>query len=159
MVHRVEDRPQLAILNRDLGTVHEVDVHDSGQIQEYVAHSWYDYSTGKDSGLHPYEGETELNYTGPEPPYEQLDVENGYSWLKSPRWKGNAMEVGPLARMLMLYATGHDQAKELVDYTLKTLDVPVGALFSKVEKSEFAWPTTPTRCSRSRYSLARQSRL
>ena len=39
---------------------------------------------------------------GPKPPYTQLDVEQGYSWLKSPRWRGKAMEVGPLARMLML---------------------------------------------------------
>jgi hydrogenase large subunit len=121
--------PRGAILNRDLSTVHEIDVHAPDEIQEYVAHSWYDYSTGKQSGLHPYDGETALNYTGPPPPFEQLDVEKGYSWLKSPRWKGNAMEVGPLARMLMMYATGHDQAKELVDYTLQTLDVPVGAFF------------------------------
>ena len=89
----------------------------------------------QESGLHPYDGETALNYTGPQPPFEQLDVEQGYSWLKSPRWKGNAMEVGPLARMLMLYATGHDQAKELVNYTLKTLDVPVGALFSTLGRT------------------------
>jgi hydrogenase large subunit len=127
--------PRGAILNRDLSTVHEIDVHAPDEIQEYVAHSWYDYSTGKQSGLHPYDGETALNYTGPPPPFEQLDVEKGYSWLKSPRWKGNAMEVGPLARMLMMYATGHDQAKELVDYTLQTLDVPVGALFSTLGRT------------------------
>ena len=30
----------------------------------------------------------------------------GYSWLKTPRWKGHAMEVGPLARMLIGYASG-----------------------------------------------------
>ena len=32
------------------------------------------------------------------------------------------METGPLARVLMLYANGHEQTKELVDMTLK----PVG---------------------------------
>ena len=127
--------PRGAILNRDISTVHEIDVHAPGEIQEYVAHSWYDYSGGKEAGLHPYDGETVLNYTGPEPPYENLDVEDGYSWLKSPRWKGNAMEVGPLARMLMLYATGHDQAKELVDYTLSTLELPVTALFSTLGRT------------------------
>ncbi|MGI9344004.1 MAG: nickel-dependent hydrogenase large subunit [Gammaproteobacteria bacterium] len=127
--------PRGAILNRDLSTIHEIDLHAQDEIQEYVAHSWYDYSSGDDSGLHPYEGETELNYTGPEPPYEHLDVENAYSWLKSPRWKGNVMEVGPLARMLMMYATGNEQAKELVDYTLTTLDVPVGALFSTLGRT------------------------
>ena len=122
--------PAGVILNRDLSTIHEVDMNAGDQIKEYVAHSWYDYSGGKESGLHPYEGETNLNYTGPTPPYQQLDVEQSYSWLKSPRWKGKAMEVGPLARVLMLYATGHEQTKELVNMTLRTLDVPVSALFS-----------------------------
>jgi len=127
--------PRGAILNRDLSTIHEVDIHDESQIQEFVAHSWYDYSGGKQQGLHPYKGETELNYTGPQPPYQQLDVDQSYSWLKSPRWKGNVMEVGPLARVLMLYATGHEQARDLVNMTLSTLDVPVAALFSTLGRT------------------------
>ena len=35
------------------------------------------------------------------------------------------MEVGPLARVLMLYASGDDLTQELVNSTLQTLDVPV----------------------------------
>jgi hydrogenase large subunit len=127
--------PSGAILNRDLTTVHDVDMNAADEIQEYVAHSWYDYESGKNEALHPYDGETSLNYSGPKPPYEQLDVEQSYSWLKSPRWKGHAMEVGPLARVLMLYATGHEQTKELVGMTLKTLDVPVDALFSTLGRT------------------------
>ncbi len=127
--------PSGAILNRDLSTVHDVDMNAADEIQEYVARSWYDYEGGKDEGLHPYDGETRLNYSGPTPPYEQLDVEQSYSWLKSPRWKGHAMEVGPLARVLMLYATGNEQAKELVSMTLSTLDVPVDALFSTLGRT------------------------
>jgi len=127
--------PAGVILDRDLSTIHQVDMHAADEIQEYVSHSWYDYGDGKQAGLHPYDGETELNYTGPEPPYEQLDVENSYSWLKSPRWKGKAMEVGPLARVLMLYATGHEQTKSLVDMTLSKLDVPVQALFSTLGRT------------------------
>jgi len=127
--------PRGAILGRDLSTVHEVDLDADDQVREYVAHSWYDYAGGKDTALHPYAGETALNYDGPQPPYEQLDVAKSYSWLKSPRWKGNVMEVGPLARVLMLYATGHDQTRELVDYTLRTLDVPVDALFSTLGRT------------------------
>ncbi|MFZ5555740.1 MAG: nickel-dependent hydrogenase large subunit [Pseudomonadota bacterium] len=122
--------PRGAILNRNLKDIRPVDLHAPGEIQEYVAHSWYDYSVGKEEGLHPYLGETALNYTGPKPPYRNLDVNASYSWLKSPRWNGQAMEVGPLARVLMLYATGHAQTRELVDHTLKTLDVPVDALYS-----------------------------
>jgi hydrogenase large subunit len=127
--------PRGAILNRDLSTIHEVDLKDPAQVQEYVAHSWYDYSGGKDAGLHPWVGETALHYTGPEPPYQYLDVEKSYSWLKSPRWKGHAMEVGPLARCLMLYAKGHEPTKALIDSTLSKLDVPVTALFSTLGRT------------------------
>lgn len=127
--------PRGVILNRDISKIHELDLNADDQIQEYVAHSWYDYAGGKDKGLHPYSGETKLHYTGPKPPYEHLDTDQSYSWLKSPRWKGKPMEVGPLARMLMLYATGNPQARELVGYTLKTLDLPVTALFSTLGRT------------------------
>jgi hydrogenase large subunit len=127
--------PSGVILNRDLSTIHEVDMNSPEHIKEFVSHSWYDYSGGKDQGLHPYDGETALNYTGPQPPYEHLDVDQSYSWLKSPRWQGKAMEVGPLARVLMLYARGHEQTKELVNMTLSKLDVPVDALFSTLGRT------------------------
>ncbi|HZP92445.1 MAG TPA: nickel-dependent hydrogenase large subunit [Burkholderiales bacterium] len=127
--------PRGVILDRDLGKVHEVDLNAENEIQEFVSHSWYDYSAGKDKGLHPYQGETSLHYTGPQPPYDYLDTEQSYSWLKSPRWKGKPMEVGPLARMLMLYAAGNEQAKELVGMTLKKLDLPVGALYSTLGRT------------------------
>ncbi len=127
--------PSGVILNRDLSQVYPVDLNDAEQIQEYVARSWYDYSQGKEAGLHPYDGETNLNYTGPQPPYKHLDVEQSYSWLKSPRWKNQAVEVGPLARVLMLYATGHEQTKQLVDGALKQLDLPVEALFSTLGRT------------------------
>ncbi len=127
--------PRGVILDRDLSTIHELDLHEESQIQEYVDHSWYAYKDGAGTGLHPYKGETEFDFTGPNPPYDQLDIEKGYSWLKSPRWKGKPMEVGPLSRMLMMYASGNDQAKALVDYTLTTLDVPVTALFSTLGRT------------------------
>ena len=127
-----------AILDRDLSTVHEVDIRDPGEVQEFVSHSWYDYTGGKDQGLHPWDGETALDYKGrggPDTPYKQLNVEDGYSWLKSPRWKGKAMEVGPLARVLMLYANGDDATRELVDSTLRTLDAEPRALFSTLGRT------------------------
>lgn len=127
--------PRAAILNRDLSQLHEVDLHKSDEVEEFVAHSWYDYSAGKEAGRHPYDGETTLNYTGPKPPYQQLDVSQSYSWVKSPRWKGNVVEVGPLARALVLYASGHAQTKELVDSTLSKLGVPVTALFSTLGRT------------------------
>ncbi len=130
--------PAGVILNRDLSTIHPVDMNNADEIQEFVSHSWYDYEEGKAKGLHPYDGETTFNYEGrggPDTPYRQLNVDDGYSWLKSPRWKGIPMEVGPLSRVLMLYASGHDQTKELVNMTLSTLDVPVDALFSTLGRT------------------------
>lgn len=130
--------PAGVILNRDLSTIHPVDMNNADEIQEFVSHSWYDYEEGKAKGLHPYDGETAFNYEGrggPDTPYKQLNVDDGYSWLKSPRWKGIPMEVGPLSRVLMLYASGHDQTKELVNMTLSTLDVPVDALFSTLGRT------------------------
>lgn len=127
--------PRGVILDRDLTTVHDLDLDDADQIQEYIAHSWYEYSDGKERGLHPYDGETKFAYDGPEPPYEQLDVDKGYSWMKSPRWKDKAMEVGPLARVLMLYAKDHQQTRELVDSTLRTLDLPTEALYSTLGRT------------------------
>jgi len=127
--------PPGVILDRDLSTVHDVDLHDGEQIQEYISHSWYDYQGGKEQGLHPYEGETSLNYTGPEPPYEHLDVEQSYSWMKSPRWKDKSMEVGPLARVLMLYARGHEPTRELAGMALKKLDQPIEAMFSTLGRT------------------------
>ena len=104
-------------------------------MQEYVARSWYEYSGGDDKGKHPWDGETNLKYTGPRPPYEHLDVDAKYSWLKTPRWKNNPMEVGPLARLLVAYASGSGEVKEEVDGALKALDVPVTALFSTLGRT------------------------
>ncbi|MBV2091083.1 MAG: nickel-dependent hydrogenase large subunit [Candidatus Thiodiazotropha sp. (ex Ctena orbiculata)] len=127
--------PSGVILDRDLSTVHPLDLNSADEIQEHISHSWYDYSGGKDQGLHPYDGETNLNYTGPELPYKHLNVEESYSWLKAPRWKGKAVEVGPLARVLMLYAKGHEQTKDLVGMTLSKLDLPARALFSTLGRT------------------------
>lgn len=127
--------PRGAILNRNLNEVHPVDGKNLEQIQEFISHSWYEYSDGNDVGKHPWSGETKLNYTGPQPPYEFLNVKEKYSWLKTPRWKGNAMEVGPLARLLVAYGAGSTEVKDLIGFVLKKLNVPVGALFSTLGRT------------------------
>ena len=58
--------PRGAILGRDLSHIEPVDLADPAQIQEFVSHAWYDYAAGNEQGLHPYDGETKLNYTGPQ---------------------------------------------------------------------------------------------
>jgi hydrogenase large subunit len=127
--------PRGVILNRDLSKIHEIKADDPEQIQEYVNNSWYDYSKGDKVGLHPFDGETKLNYTGPKPPYEHLDFSQKYSWVKTPRWKGYPMEVGPLSRMLVGYASGKAEYKEVIDSTLRALNVPVTALFSTLGRT------------------------
>ncbi len=127
--------PRGIIMGRDISKIHEIDGTDPDQIKEFIAHSYYDYDSGDKSGKHPWEGQTNLNYTGPKPPYDQLNVDGKYSWLKTPRWKGNAMEVGPLARVLVGYASGREDYKEVVEGALGQLNVPVGALFSTLGRT------------------------
>ena len=127
--------PRGIILNRNLAEVLPVDGKDPMQVQEFVNNSWYDYAAGDGTGLHPWDGETALHYTGPTPPYDELDVTKKYSWLKTPRWKGLPMEVGPLSRVLVAYASGSQEVKDVVDSTLRTLNVPVTALFSTLGRT------------------------
>ncbi len=119
--------PRGIIKGKDLTRVYPV---DHIKITEYVTHSWYEYKEGDSVSKHPWDGETNFKYTGPKPPYEFLDTTKKYSWLKSPRYEDMPMEVGPLARMLVAYASGHKRVKEVVDTVLKKLGVGPAALFS-----------------------------
>lgn len=119
--------PGGVIRNRDLATV---EPFDPSKVTEQIKHSWYRYREGDDAALHPSRGETLASYTGPALPFDRLDTAAKYSWLKSPRYDGLPMEVGPLARMLVAYASGHTAVKSLVDSALGQLGVPLGALFS-----------------------------
>ena len=119
--------PRGIILNGDLSTVHPV---DQAKITEAIARSYYTYPGGDQSTLHPYDGVTAPKYAGPTPPYEELDTANKYSWLKSPRYEGQVMEVGPLARMLVAYGSGVKKVQDLVNTTLQELNAEPAALFS-----------------------------
>jgi len=125
--------PSGVILNKDITKVMEVDLRKEDEIQEFIDHSWYEYDG--DGGLHPWKGESKIKYTGPKPPFTNLDTTQKYSYLKTPRWKGNAVEVGPLSRMLVGYARGREDFKEVVDKALKDLNVPVTALFSTLGRT------------------------
>jgi hydrogenase large subunit len=127
--------PSGLIRDRDLSEVIKPSPRDKRRLKEFVAHSWYRYAAGNNAGLHPFDGQTRLNYTGPQPPYDQLNVNGKYSWLKSPRWDGLAVEVGPLARVAVMYATGHAQTRELVDSSLGGLGLPRTALFSALGRT------------------------
>jgi [NiFe] hydrogenase large subunit/hydrogenase large subunit len=124
--------PRGIIMGRDLANVQPM---DEKKISEYVTHSWYTYSKGDNVGLHPYDGETSHKYTGPKPPYEFLDTDGKYSWVKSPRYLDQPMEVGPLARILVAYAKGVPEVKATVDFVLGKLGAPASALFSTLGRT------------------------
>ncbi|MBT9522912.1 MAG: nickel-dependent hydrogenase large subunit [Dechloromonas sp.] len=132
--------PRGAIINGDLSKVHEIDLKDPEQIQEYVNHSWYKYPD-ESKGLHPFDGVTEPSFVlgpntkGTKTNIKELDEGGKYSWIKAPRWRGHAMEVGPLARYIIGYAQKNPEFKEPVDALLKELDVPVTALFSTLGRT------------------------
>jgi Ni,Fe-hydrogenase I large subunit len=115
------------ILNNDLSKVYPV---DPAKVAEYVAHSWYEYSDGDQVGKSPAVGETNPKYTGPKPPFEFLEVDKKYSWLKAPRYDDQVMEVGPLSRMLVAYASGNQEVKSMVDNVLAKFKAPPTALVS-----------------------------
>ena len=144
--------PRGAIINGDLTKVHEVDLKDPEQVQEFVTHSWYKYPD-ETKGLHPFDGVTEphfelgKNTKGTKTKIESLDEEGKYSWIKSPRWRGHAMEVGPLSRYVIGYVQNNSEFKEPVDALLKDLGLPFKALFSTLGRTaarglEASWPRT-----------------
>ncbi len=132
--------PRGAIINGNLDEVHDVDLRDPEQIREYVDHSWYEYDRPGIS-LHPWEGETRPRYElgpnakGTKTNIVELDEGGKYSWIKAPRWRGHAMEVGPLARYIVGYAKGHERIREQVDGFLRDLELPFEAIFSTLGRT------------------------
>ncbi len=132
--------PRGAIINGNLEEVHDVDLRDPEEIQEFVPHSWYKYPQGV-KGLHPWDGVTEDNYElgpnliGTKTNIERIDESGKYSWIKAPRWKGHAMEVGPLARYIIGYAKGDEYITDQIQGVLRALDVPLPALFSTLGRT------------------------
>jgi hydrogenase large subunit len=134
--------PRGAIINGKLDEIHPVDLNDPEQVQEFVAHSWYKYPDGV-VGLHPFDGVTEPSFVlgpntkGTKTHIKEIDEGAKYSWIKAPRWRGHAMEVGCLPRMVLGYLQPkqYPEIHGLVDGALKKLDVPVTALFSTLGRT------------------------
>jgi len=132
--------PSGVIIGGDLKNVMDVDLKAPDQIQEFVTHSWYKYAD-ESKGLHPFDGVTEASFAigpntkGTRTDIREIDESAKYSWVKSPRWKGHPVEVGPLARYVIAYARGRQDIKEQVDGALKALDVPITALFSTLGRT------------------------
>lgn len=123
--------PSGVVKNKDLSKVFEL---DQSKVTEDVTHSWYEGTTN----LHPFDGETKPNYTGfgkKENNIAYLDTKNKYSWIKSPLYNDERMEVGPLARMIIGVAKGDKRISKYVTNFLKNGNLPTKVLFSTVGRT------------------------
>ncbi len=103
------------IKNHDFSKIEPFDI---SKITEEASRSWYENDEPQD----PFEGDTvpfytDLNSDG------TLKSEGKYSWIKAPRYGGEVMEVGPVARMLMGYVAGFDTIKPYMDQFMKRADL------------------------------------
>ncbi len=109
------DLPGGTIFEGDLNNVIPIksfkDPHFRENVRESISHSWYNGDWMK----HPWEEDTEPNYTG-------FDPKGKYSWTKAPRFIYNEkvypMQVGPLAQVLVGYALDHELIKKYVRESL-----------------------------------------
>ena len=124
--------PRGIILGKDLSRVHP---YDHTKVQEFINRSWYEYSAGREAGLHPYNGESKPKYDGPPTPWQYLQDSEQYTWMKAPRYEGQPMEVGPLARMLVAFASGHQEVRAQTSELLNRLQVGPSALFSTLGRT------------------------
>ncbi len=127
------------VLNGDISKVFEV---DETKITEEATHSWYE----DDEPLHPYDGKTNPKYTGLKEEETLngkgemeksaiLDDSGKYSWIKAPRYDGKAVQVGPLANIVVNYAKGNKRVTKVVDKFLKDTGLPVGAVLSTLGRT------------------------
>ena len=109
------------IMNKNIDQIEDVML---GQINEHVQHSWYEGNTAR----YPQNGETVPNYTG-------YDTADRYSWLKAPRYNGQPMEVGPLARVLVAYGLGQPQVVAAVDQFLNAANLTIADMHSTMGRA------------------------
>ncbi len=110
---KMEDRylPSGAIFDAQL----KVEQPQAAQVTEFIKHSWY----SEGDKLNPADGVTAPEFT-------EYNKDDKYSWAKAPRLKSpagqeKAMEVGPLARMLVAYLSGDKDVVGIIDATLAKL--------------------------------------
>ncbi|HCG05581.1 MAG TPA: hydrogenase 2 large subunit [Desulfovibrio sp.] len=97
---------------------------DPAQIQEHLSRGWY--KPGPPA--HPYDGVTDPDYTG-------YDPDGHYSWSKAPRYKGEAVETGALARRLIAYSRGEKETITRMDAWLAACKLKQENLFSTMGRT------------------------
>ena len=151
--------PGGVILNGNWDEVFPIDPRDPEQVQEFVAHSWYKYPD-EAKGLHPWDGITEPHYAlgpnakGTRTNIEAVDEAAKYSWIKSPRWRGHAVEVGPLARYILGYAQGSQMVREQVDSSLAAFNQLTGLQLTPKQALPTTIGRTLARCLESYFCAA-----
>ena len=117
------DLPGGTIFDANLAGVKKIesfqDPYFKENVAECIAHSWYNGDWTK----HPFDETTE-------PKYSEFDPSGKYSWVKSPRFQGKPMQVGPLAQVLVGYASGHEPTKRWADHALATAGAVAGTKLS-----------------------------
>jgi [NiFe] hydrogenase large subunit len=108
--------PQGAILNR--GPVAPL---NTSAILEHVRHSWYQ----GEAALPPSSGVTAPMFTA-------HNTADRYSWLKAPRYQGEPVEVGPLARVMVAYGMSHPEIKAAVDGFLQESGLTLTQMYSTI---------------------------
>lgn len=97
---------------------------NTDEIREHVARSWF--KPGE--AMHPFEGVTD-------PEYSKYDKDGRYSWSKAPRYKGEPMETGPLARRIIAYARGDEETVKGLDDWLTASKLEKKNLFSTLGRT------------------------
>lgn len=139
------------VLDGDISAAHNVNLD---LIAEEVTNSWYKYEGKHSNGeeikptdaLHPYDGQTIPNYTGmqdgmsiglsgKDEKTKLLKTDSKYSWIKSPRYDGKPMEVGPLASIVVGLARKNEAIEHAVEDFLKKTGLNTQHLFSTLGRT------------------------
>ena len=108
------DLPGGYIMDGNLATVHRFagfrDQAFAEGVTEETKHAYY---KGEEP-LNPWKGETEPEFT-------DWQAEGKYSWVKAPRFQGRPMQVGPLAQVLVGYASGDPLTRKHTDKALELI--------------------------------------
>ncbi|MBC8209783.1 MAG: nickel-dependent hydrogenase large subunit [Gammaproteobacteria bacterium] len=120
------------IENADLSSLKPIKTFGDRYFRDGVAessrHAWYE----GEKPLHPYQGETNAQYT-------DFQDEGKYSWIKAPTFYGQRAQVGPLSDVLVGVASGHagytkylNDAMGILKSVSQTPDIPLTALHSTI---------------------------
>jgi hydrogenase large subunit len=102
------------------GNLSRVHAADPDAIGESVIHAWYADDVDPGDLRVPAQGQTTPAFDAALP-LGELPMDGRYTWVKAARYDGQAMETGPLARVLIGHAEGRD-----------ALTTPLGELLTAI---------------------------